>query len=55
MEETLGNIGGCRAIFERWMEWEPEDQYWLTYINFELRLVHGSETLGANFKMMSCT
>ena len=37
MEETLGNIGGCRAIFERWMEWQPEDQYWLTYINFELR------------------
>ena len=39
MEETLGNVGGCRAIFERWMEWEPEDQYWLTFINFELRLV----------------
>jgi crooked neck len=37
MEETLGNVGGCRAIFERWMEWQPEDQYWLTYINFELR------------------
>lgn len=37
MEEMLENIGGCRAIFERWMEWQPEDQYWLTYINFEMR------------------
>ncbi len=37
MEEMLENIPGCRAIFERWMEWEPEEQYWLTYINFEMR------------------
>ena len=37
MEETVENIAGARAIFERWMEWEPEDQYWSTYINFELR------------------
>ena len=37
MEETVGNIPGARAIFERWMEWEPEDQYWSTYVNFELR------------------
>ena len=37
MEETVGNIAGARAIFERWMEWEPEDQYWSTFINFELR------------------
>jgi len=37
MEETVANVPGARAIFERWMEWEPEDQYWSTYINFELR------------------
>ena len=37
MEETVENIPGARAIFERWMEWEPDDQYWSTYINFELR------------------
>lgn len=37
MEETLQNIPGCRAVFERWMEWQPDDQYWLTYVNFELR------------------
>merc|ERR1719464_2685235 len=37
MEEMLGNIPGCRAVYERWMEWEPEEQPWLTYIKFELR------------------
>ena len=37
MEEMLTNIPGCRAVFERWMEWEPEEQPWLTYIKFELR------------------
>lgn len=24
-------------VFERWMEWEPPEQAWQTYINFELR------------------
>ena len=37
MEEMLENVGGCRAVFERWMEWEPEEQSWLTYVKFELR------------------
>lgn len=37
MEEMLGNIAGCRQVFERWMEWEPEEQAWHSYINFELR------------------
>jgi crooked neck len=37
MEEKLGNIAGCRQIFERWMEWHPEEQAWNSYINFELR------------------
>ncbi|XP_076317775.1 pre-mRNA splicing factor crn isoform X2 [Tachypleus tridentatus] len=37
MEEMLGNIPGTRQIFERWMEWEPDEQPWLTYIKFELR------------------
>lgn len=37
MEEKLGNIAGCRQVFERWMEWEPEEQAWHSYINFELR------------------
>lgn len=37
MEEMLGNIAGCRQVFERWMEWEPEEQAWLSYIKMELR------------------
>ena len=24
-------------VFERWMEWEPEEQSWSSYINMELR------------------
>merc|ERR1719187_2549503 len=36
-EEMLNNIAGCRAAFERWIEWEPDEQPWLTYIKFELR------------------
>ena len=26
MEEMLGNVAGARNTFERWMEWEPEEQ-----------------------------
>ena len=37
MEEMLGNIAGARHVFERWMEWEPEEQAWHSYINMELR------------------
>lgn len=37
MEEMLENVAGCRAVFERWMEWHPEEQAWQTYVNFELR------------------
>lgn len=37
MEEMLENVAGARQVFERWMEWQPEEQAWQTYINFELR------------------
>lgn len=37
MEEMLGNIAGTRQVFERWIEWEPPEQAWLTFIKFELR------------------
>ncbi|NXT09754.1 CRNL1 protein, partial [Prunella fulvescens] len=37
MEEMLGNAAGSRQVFERWMEWQPEEQAWHSYINFELR------------------
>ncbi|KOC60338.1 Protein crooked neck, partial [Habropoda laboriosa] len=37
MEEMLENIAGARQVFERWMEWEPDEQAWQTYIKFEFR------------------
>ncbi|GFP82521.1 crooked neck-like protein 1 [Phtheirospermum japonicum] len=37
MEEMLGNLAGARRIFERWMNWMPDQQGWLSYIKFELR------------------
>jgi crooked neck len=39
MEETLGNIEGARSVFERWMQWEPEEAAWSAYIKMEKR--HG--------------
>ncbi len=30
-------VAGARQVFERWMDWHPEEQAWLTYVNFELR------------------
>ncbi|CAL9246812.1 unnamed protein product [Arabidopsis halleri] len=37
MEEILGNIAGAREVFERWMNWSPDQQAWLSFIKFELR------------------
>lgn len=35
MEEMLENIAGARQAFERWMEWEPNEEAWFAYIKFE--------------------
>eukprot|EP00927_Polykrikos_kofoidii_P002117 TRINITY_DN10821_c0_g1_i1.p1 TRINITY_DN10821_c0_g1~~TRINITY_DN10821_c0_g1_i1.p1 ORF type:complete len:679 (-),score=158.26 TRINITY_DN10821_c0_g1_i1:131-2167(-) len=37
MEELLANYAGSRTIYERWMEWEPDDSSWLQYVKFEER------------------
>ncbi|KAK9715749.1 hypothetical protein RND81_06G187000 [Saponaria officinalis] len=37
MEEMLGNVAGARQVFERWMQWQPDQQGWLSFIKFELR------------------
>eukprot|EP01103_Thecamoeba_quadrilineata_P012753 TRINITY_DN336_c0_g2_i1.p1 TRINITY_DN336_c0_g2~~TRINITY_DN336_c0_g2_i1.p1 ORF type:complete len:676 (-),score=115.55 TRINITY_DN336_c0_g2_i1:129-2156(-) len=37
MEDMLGNFAGARQIFERWMEWQPDEHAWNSYIKFELR------------------
>lgn len=37
MEEMLGNIPGTRAVFERWMSWEPDEAAWSAYVKLEKR------------------
>ena len=37
MEELLGNYDGARGVFERWMEWQPGKDAWLSYVKFEER------------------
>lgn len=38
MEELLANYAGARVIYERWMEWEPDDNAWNQYVKFEERI-----------------
>lgn len=37
LEELLRNIPGARQVFERWMQWEPDDKAWQAYIKMEGR------------------
>ena len=37
MEEMVGDMPKCRAVFERWMKWMPDDNAWLSYARFETR------------------
>lgn len=37
MEETLSNIPAVRQLFERWMQWEPDENAWSAYIKMEKR------------------
>ena len=37
MEEVTGNVAHCRAVFDRWMEWIPDDNAWLSFARFEMR------------------
>ena len=37
MEEMVGDLPKCRAVFERWMQWMPDDNAWLSYARFETR------------------
>jgi crooked neck len=40
MEEMVGDVPKCRAVFERWMKWRPDDNGWLAYARFETRHGH---------------
>lgn len=37
VQEGLGDIPACRQVFERWMEWQPDERAWSAYIHFERR------------------
>ena len=37
MEELVRDIPKCRAVFERWMKWMPDDNAWTAYARFEMR------------------
>ena len=37
MEELVRDIPKCRAVFERWMKWMPDDNAWTAYARFETR------------------
>ncbi len=37
LEELLQNVPGARQVFERWMQWEPDDKAWQAYIKLEQR------------------
>ncbi|GMH84236.1 hypothetical protein TrST_g691 [Triparma strigata] len=37
MEEMVGDVPKCRAVWERWMEWKPDDNAWGSYAKFEMR------------------
>ncbi|CAB9511183.1 Crooked neck-like protein 1 [Seminavis robusta] len=40
VEELVGDIPKCRAVFERWMKWKPHDLPWLAFARFETK--HGA-------------
>ncbi|KAL3912028.1 MAG: hypothetical protein SGARI_001359 [Bacillariaceae sp.] len=42
MEELVRDIPKCRAVFERWMKWMPDDNAWLAYARFETRVGAGA-------------
>jgi crooked neck len=37
VEEMVQDISKCRAVFERWMQWLPDDNAWLSFARFETR------------------
>eukprot|EP00762_Andalucia_godoyi_P000609 ANDGO_05342.mRNA.1 Pre-mRNA-splicing factor clf1 len=37
VQEVLGDIEGTRAVFERWLQWQPDDRAWSMAVKFEKR------------------
>ncbi len=38
MEEILCNYNKARKIFQRWMEWKPNEKAWMAFLSFEQRM-----------------
>jgi crooked neck len=38
MEEILQNYVQARTVFQRWMEWLPDEKAWMAYVAFEERM-----------------
>ncbi|KAL8141607.1 hypothetical protein V2J09_014639 [Rumex salicifolius] len=54
MEQILGNVAGARQIFERWMQWQPDQQGWLSYIKFELKYNEIDRARGIYERFVQC-
>ena len=52
MEEMAGDIPKCRAVFQRWMEWKPNQNAWWAFAKFEQR--HGTSTGAAQVLETYC-
>jgi len=35
LEELLQNVPGARQVFERWMQWEPDNKAWQAYTKMD--------------------
>ena len=53
MEEMVGNLQGARVIFDRWMDWEPDDHAWTSYVRLEMR-ANQPDRARQVFKTMVC-
>ena len=54
MEEMLGNVTGARAVFDRWVEWEPDDHAWSSYVRLELRANQPERARGVYERWVAC-
>eukprot|EP00928_Gymnodinium_smaydae_P011410 TRINITY_DN14213_c0_g1_i2.p1 TRINITY_DN14213_c0_g1~~TRINITY_DN14213_c0_g1_i2.p1 ORF type:complete len:674 (+),score=201.35 TRINITY_DN14213_c0_g1_i2:120-2141(+) len=54
MEELLANYAGARTIYERWMEWEPDDNAWLQFVKFEERCKEVEKARGIMERYVNC-
>ncbi|GFY84958.1 crooked neck protein, putative [Actinidia rufa] len=54
MEQMLRNFAGARQIFERWMEWEPDLEGWLSYVRAWIRYAKFEMKSGEIAKARSC-